>query len=96
MMMNPILALLLQLLQIYQWIVIATVIVSWLAAFNIVNMANPFMRQVTYVLEQLTEPLLRPIRRRMPNLGGIDLSPVILLIGIWFVQYTLIWAFTRF
>lgn len=95
-MMNPILALLLQLLSIYEWVVIATVILSWLVAFNVVNMGNQFMRQVAYVLAQLTEPLLQPIRRALPFMGGVDLSPVVLLLGIWLVRYTLVWAFARY
>jgi YggT family protein len=92
-MMNPVLALVLQVINIYEWIVIATVIVSWLVAFNVVNMSNQFMRQATYVLAQLTEPLLRPIRNAMPNLGGVDLSPIVLLVALWFVRYSLVWAF---
>lgn len=81
-MMNPILALLLQLLSIYEWVVIATVILSWLVAFNVVNMGNQFMRQVAYVLAQLTEPLLQPIRRALPFMGGVDLSPVVLIFAL--------------
>jgi YggT family protein len=54
------------------------------------------MRQATYMLAQLTEPLLRPIRNAMPNLGGVDLSPIVLLIGLWFVRYSLVWAFGRY
>lgn len=92
-MMNPILALVLQVLNIYEWIVIATVIVSWLVAFNVVNMSNQFMRQGAYILAQLTEPLLQPIRNTLPNLGGVDLSPIVLLVGLWFVRYSLVWAF---
>ena len=95
-MTNPILALILQILQIYEWVVIATVILSWLVAFNVVNMGNNFVRQIGYILARLTEPLLEPIRRSLPVMGGMDLSPVILLLGLWFVRYTLVWAFVRF
>lgn len=95
-MTNPILALILQLLQIYEWIVIATVILSWLVAFNVVNMGNNFVRQIGYFLSRLTEPLLGPIRRTLPAMGGVDLSPVALLLALWFVRYTIVWAFYRF
>ena len=61
------------------------VIMSWLVAFGIVNRSNPYVRQVGQVLERLTEPLLRPIRRFLPDLGGIDISPIILLIGLQFL-----------
>ncbi len=75
MIMNPILWLILTIIDIYFWIILATVILSWLVAFNVVNRSNPYVRQIGYALERLTEPLLGPIRRRLPNLGGIDISP---------------------
>jgi len=58
---------------------------SWLVAFGIVNRSNPYVRQVGSALERLTEPLLRPIRRFLPDLGGIDISPIVLLIGLQFL-----------
>jgi YggT family protein len=82
--MNPFLWLILTAIDVYFWIIVATVVLSWLVAFNVVNRANPYVRQVGIALEQLTEPLLRPIRRVLPNLGGFDLSPVILLIALQF------------
>jgi YggT family protein len=82
----PIIQLILLLLDIYFWIIIAMVVMSWLVAFNIVNPTNTVVRQIRYALYRLTEPLLGPIRRVMPDLGGIDISPVILLIALWFVQ----------
>jgi YggT family protein len=85
-MMIPILDLLQRILGLYEMVVIATVILSWLVAFHVVNMSNQFMRQAAYVLAQLTEPLLQPLRRLLPNLGGVDLSPVVLLIGIWGIK----------
>lgn len=90
-MMNPIVMLIFQILSIYEWIVIGTVILSWLVAFNVVNMANPFVRQVAYVLGQLTEPVLGPIRRMLPYFGGVDLAPVVLLLLLWFIRYSLAW-----
>jgi YggT family protein len=82
---NPILWLLHTVINIYFWIILAMVIMSWLIAFGIVNRSNPYVRQVSYALERLTEPLLRPIRRFLPDLGGIDISPIILLIGLQFL-----------
>ena len=66
------------------WIVIIHVIFSWLITFNIINMHNPFIYQIYTMLDRLLEPLLRPIRNFMPNLGGLDLSPIILLLGVQF------------
>ena len=73
--MNPFVVLILTILDIYWWVVIAMVIMSWLLAFNVVNIHNPFVRQVNFVLHRLTEPLLRPIRQFMPDLGGLDPGP---------------------
>ena len=67
-------------IDIYTWIVIASAIMSWLVAFGVVNMRNQFIRMLGDVLYRLTEPALRPIRRVLPNLGGIDISPVILIL----------------
>jgi YggT family protein len=83
--MNPILWLVHTVINVYFWIILAMVIMSWLVAFGIVNRSNPYVRQVGYALERLTEPLLRPIRRFLPDLGGIDISPIILLIGLQFL-----------
>jgi YggT family protein len=82
---NPILWLVHTVINIYFWIILAMVIMSWLVAFGIVNRSNPFVRQIGYALERLTEPLLRPIRRILPDLGGIDISPIVLLIGLQFL-----------
>jgi YggT family protein len=82
---NPILWLIHTVIDIYFWIILAMVIMSWLVAFGIVNRSNPYVRQIGYALERLTEPLLRPIRRFLPDLGGIDVSPIILLLGLQFL-----------
>jgi YggT family protein len=74
------------LIALYVWIIIAGVILSWLLAFNVVNAYNPFVRSLWNALNAVTEPLLRPIRRILPDLGGIDISPVILLLGCYFVR----------
>jgi len=74
------------LITLYTYVVIASVIMSWLIAFNVINAYNPFVRSLWNALNMATEPLLRPIRRIMPNLGAIDISPVILLLACYFVQ----------
>jgi YggT family protein len=73
-------------LQLYVWILIASAVMSWLVAFGVVNMRNDVVRTIWNFLYQATEPALRPIRRILPNLGGIDISPIILLLVIFFVQ----------
>lgn len=79
-------------IDIYTWIVIAGAIMSWLVAFGVVNISNKFIRMVVDVLYRLTEPVLRPIRHILPNLGGVDISPVILLLGLFFVR-SLLWEY---
>jgi YggT family protein len=73
-------------LQLYVWILIASAVMSWLVAFGVVNMRNDVVRTIWNFLYQATEPALRPIRRILPNLGGIDISPIILLLVIFFIQ----------
>jgi YggT family protein len=68
-------------LDIYIWIIVAMAVFSWLVAFNVVNQRNQAVAAIGHFLSQATEPLLRPIRRRMPNLGAMDLSPIVLLLG---------------
>jgi len=85
--MNPFIWLILTLLDIYFWIILATVVMSWLVAFGIMNRQNPYVRQFDYALRRLTEPVLGPIRRFMPDLGGLDISPIVALLGLQFLQY---------
>jgi YggT family protein len=73
-------------LSMYIWIVIAMAIFSWLVAFNVVNTRSPAVAMVGDFLYRITDPVLRPIRNFMPNLGGIDISPVILFLIIYFLQ----------
>ena len=75
-----------KIIDIYTWIVIASAIMSWLVAFGVVNTRNQFIHMVVDFLYRITEPALRPIRRVMPNLGGIDISPVILLLLLFFLR----------
>ncbi len=74
------------LVQLYVYIIIASVILSWLMAFGVVNPYNPTVRAIWQGLNAVTEPLLRPIRNILPNMGAIDLSPVVLLLLCFFVQ----------
>jgi YggT family protein len=76
-------------LQIYVWLLIAAAILSWLIAFNVVNTRNQVVSMVGDFLYRITEPVLRPIRNLMPDLGGIDISPVILILIIIFIQYVI-------
>ena len=78
--------LVLQILKLYSYIVIANVIISWLVAFNVLNTRNRFVYSVLEVTYRLTEPFLNKIRRFIPNLGTLDISPVILLLLIWFIE----------
>jgi YggT family protein len=77
-------------IDIYTWIVIAAAIMSWLVAFGVVNVRNQFIRIIVDMLYRLTEPVLRPIRRILPNLGGVDISPVILLLALFFFRNLMI------
>ena len=75
--MNPFIVIIITIIDIYFYIIIAMVVMSWLVGFNVVNMQNDFVRQIRFALYRLTEPLLAPIRRFLPDLGGLDISPVI-------------------
>lgn len=87
--MNSLAALIYTILDIFTWLIIASAIMSWLVAFGVVNLRNRFVRTVVDMLYRLTEPVLRPIRRVLPNLGGIDISPVVALLLVFFIQHLL-------
>ena len=74
------------LLTLYIYILVAAAVMSWLIAFNVVNPRNQFVAMVGEFLYRVTEPVLRPIRNRLPNMGGIDISPLIVIVIIWFIQ----------
>ncbi len=78
--------LILQVLKLYSYVVIANVVVSWLVAFNVLNTSNRFVYSVLDFTYRLTEPILSKIRRFLPNLGTLDISPIILLLLIWFIE----------
>ncbi|MEM7568258.1 MAG: YggT family protein [Pseudomonadota bacterium] len=73
------------LLMLYAWAIIISAIISWLIAFNVINTRNQFVYAVTDMLHRITEPLLRPIRRIVPDLGGVDISPILLYFAIQFL-----------
>ena len=76
----------LQILKIYSYIVIANVVISWLVAFHVLNTQNRFVYSILDFTYRLTEPFLNRIRRFIPNLGAFDISPIILLLLIWFIE----------
>jgi YggT family protein len=84
--MRAILEVILIVLDLYVWLLIASAILSWLIAFNVVNTRNQFVAAVAEFLYRITEPVLAPIRRLMPNLGGLDISPIILILIIILIQ----------
>ena len=91
--MHPVMWLINIVIEIVIWLVIASAIMSWMVAFGVVNMRNQFVRMIVETLYRLTDPILRPIRRLLPDLGGIDISPVVLLVGLYFLQYALNYYF---
>ena len=84
--MRAILEVILIVLDLYVWLLIASAILSWLIAFNVVNTRNQFVASVAEFLYRITEPVLAPIRSFMPSLGGLDISPIILILLILLVQ----------
>jgi YggT family protein len=84
--MVPLIGFIVLIIDLYIWVVIAGAILSWLIAFNVVNTSNRFVYTVADVLYRITEPALRPIRNVIPNLGGIDISPVILILFLLFIR----------
>ena len=76
----------LQILKIYTYVVIANVVISWLIAFNVLNTSNRFVYSILELTYRLTDPFLNKIRRFLPNLGAFDISPIILLLLIWFIE----------
>ncbi|HBS38903.1 MAG TPA: hypothetical protein DEA75_10900 [Rhodobacteraceae bacterium] len=83
---GPALALLYHLIELYTWVLIIGVIMSWLITFNVINLSNQFVRMIYDVVTRLTEPLLSRIRAILPDLGGVDISPVILILLLWFAK----------
>jgi YggT family protein len=84
--MRAVLDIVIIVLDLYVWLLIASAILSWLVAFNVVNTRNQFVSAVAEFLYRITEPVLRPIRNVMPNLGGLDISPIIVILLIMFIE----------
>jgi YggT family protein len=84
--MYSLISLIMTVIQIYIYLLVASVILSWLINFNVINTRNQFVAMIVESLLRLTEPGLRPIRRILPNLGGLDISPVVLILLLVFVQ----------
>ena len=84
--MGPLIGFIALVINLFIWVVIASAILSWLVAFNVVNMNDRFVLSIADMLYRLTEPALRPIRNILPNLGGIDISPVILILLLLLVR----------
>lgn len=82
----PLLGLVNVVIELYIYALVGVVILSWLVAFGVVNNRNNFVLSVQRFLYRITEPLLAPIRRVLPDLGGVDLSPMVLILGLWFFQ----------
>lgn len=95
--MNPIFMLIYVVCDILMWVILASVIISWLVAFNVINLRNPAIARVYAALNSFTERLYAPIRRVIPTVyGGMDISPVIILIALKMIQYTLRWISARY
>jgi YggT family protein len=87
--LNPLIWLVDTVLGLYTFVIIAAVVSSWLIAFGVLNTANQLVRQIVRVLNALTDPLFRRVRKIIPPIGGLDLSPIVVLIGVQFLNYVL-------
>tara|TARA_B100001013_G_scaffold179847_1_gene108171 strand:- start:14 stop:295 length:282 start_codon:yes stop_codon:yes gene_type:complete len=88
--MQSLLELILIIIQLYMYAIIISIVINWLYQFNVINTNNQLVYIISNFFYRITEPLLKPIRRRVPNLGGIDISPMILILGIFFLRNLLI------
>jgi YggT family protein len=89
--MRAVLEIILLILDLYVWLLIASAILSWLIAFNVVNTRNALVAGIAEFLYRITEPLLAPIRSFMPNFGGLDISPIILILIIYLIQKLIVY-----
>ena len=87
--MEPFVILIYRIIDIYFYILILNVILSWLIALNILNTYSRFVGMIIYATQRLTNPLLNPIRRVLPNIGGLDISPIVLILILFFIQDSL-------
>ncbi len=88
--MHPFLNFIVMLIDLYTWIVLISVILSWLIAFDVVNRRNRAVYMIADTLHRLTNPVLRPIRNAMPDFGGLDISPIVLLLALYFLRNVVI------
>jgi len=84
--MTAVIATVLLLLSLTRWILIAMIVLSWLISFNVINTRNQLVDAVWRMLNAVTEPMLKPIRRFVPSMGGLDLSPIVLFVAIYFLE----------
>ena len=94
--MNSLLALIIQIINLYTYVLLIYIIITWLIAFNIINTSNRLVYSVVEVLYKLCEPVLKYVRRFIPNIGNIDISPIIVLLLLWFFQNLLIEYWPRY
>lgn len=78
------------LLDVLWWIIIIQAVLSWLIAFNVINLSNDFVRQILMALDRMTAPIYNPIRRVMPDLGALDLSPMVVLLAILIIRQAIL------
>lgn len=88
--MRAVLEIVLLIMDLYWWVLVAMIVLSWLISFGIINTKNQFVASVWQIVNTLTEPLLKPIRRFIPSMGGLDLSPIILFLGLYFARRVIV------
>ena len=93
--MQSLVSLLSTVIEIYVWLLIASAILSWLVAFNIVNTSNQFVSTIGQFLHRITEPVLRPLRQVIPAIGGLDVTPIVLILLLYFIR-NLMWEYLVF
>ena len=84
--LGPFLQVVLIAIELYMWVLIIGVVLSWLVAFNVLNTSNKFVYMIGDFCHRATEPILGPIRRSLPNLGGLDISPLVVILGLIFIK----------
>ena len=89
--MTALILLIITIINLLIWVIIIGAVLSWLILFNVVNLNNRFVYLVYDTINRLTDPLLNPIRRFLPNMGGIDISPVVLILILWFIRNLIVY-----
>lgn len=89
--MRAVLDIVLLILSLYWWVVLAMIVMSWLISFNVINTRNQFVAGLWRILNQLTDPVLRPIRRIVPSFSGLDISPIVLFLIIFFIERIIVY-----